>query len=104
MLLANAALAEVNCSRSELTAAVNAYLAAQTAGDRQLLPAAPQTMYYQQHELVGADDSIVNQVLAIDFHRSILDEYSCQSFTELVVLDEAHPYAIGTRLRAASAA
>lgn len=93
------AAAEVNCSRSELQRAVNGYIEAQTAGDIGLLPAAPQTQYYEQQELIDAADSIVHQPLAIDFHRSILDEYSCQTFTELVVLDEQHPYAIGTRLR-----
>jgi hypothetical protein len=99
-LLASAsALAEANCSRTELQLAVSAYLEAQTAGDPNLLPAAAQTLYYQQHELIDAGGSIVNEALAIDFHRSILDEYSCQTFTELVVLDAAHPYAIGTRLR-----
>jgi hypothetical protein len=79
--------------------AVNRYLEAQTAGDRSLLPVAPQTKYYQQQEPIEAGDSIVNAALAIDFQRSILDEYSCQTFTEMVVLDERHPYAMGTRLR-----
>jgi hypothetical protein len=34
-----AALADANCSRSELQLAVNAYIEAQTAGDRDLLQA-----------------------------------------------------------------
>jgi hypothetical protein len=92
-------MADANCSRSELQIAVNAYIMAQTVGDIDLLPAAPQTKYYQQQEPIEASVSIVNQPLVIDFHRSILDEISCQTFTELVVLDESHPYAIGTRLR-----
>jgi len=99
LLFSSAALADANCSRSELQIAVNAYIEAQTAGDPDLLPAAPQTLYYQQHELIDAGDSIVDEALEIDFHRSIFDETTCQTFTELVVLDEAHPYAIGTRLR-----
>jgi hypothetical protein len=99
LLISTGASAAANCSRSELQLAVNAYIEAQTAGDPSLLPAAPQTLYYQQQELIAAADSIANEPLAIDFERSIFDEYSCQTFTELVVLDEAHPYAIGTRLR-----
>lgn len=99
LVLSTAALADVNCSRTELNIAVNAYLQAQTAGDRDLLPGSPATRFFQQHEPVDAGDSIVNEPLAIDFSRSILDVAACQTFTELVVLDEAHPYAIGTRLR-----
>lgn len=99
LLIATSAAAEVNCSRTDLQIAVNAYIEAQTHGDRDLLPAVPQTRYYQQQEEIDARDSIVNEALAIDFHRSILDEYSCQTFTEFVALDERHPYAAGARLR-----
>jgi hypothetical protein len=99
LLFATSAFADVNCSRSELQIAVNAYIAAQTAGDRDMLPAAPATRYFQQQEPIDARDSIVNEALAIDLQRSILDEVSCQSFTEMIVLDERHPYALGTRLR-----
>lgn len=49
-------------------------------------------------ELQVAVDSYFEAQTA-DFHRSIPDETTCQTFTELVVLDEDHPYAIGTRLR-----
>lgn len=90
--------AQENCSRAELQAAVDAYLEAQTAGDRSLLPAAPVTLYYEQQEVIAAEDSIVNEALAIDFHRSILDTTGCEIFTEIVVLDERHPYAMATRL------
>ena len=88
-----------NCDRDELARAVDGYLEAQTAGDRTMLPAAPVTRYFEQQQPIAPEASIVNTALAIDFHRSILDEVTCQTFTELVVLDESHPYAIGTRLR-----
>ena len=97
-VMANAASA-ANCSRDGLQTAVDAYLAAQRAGDREALPAAPVTRYFEQQQPISPAGSIVNTALAIDFHRSILDEVTCQTFTELVVLDESHPYAIGTRLR-----
>lgn len=45
LLLSTAALAEANCSRFELQVAVNAYIEAQTAGDIDLLTAAPQTRH-----------------------------------------------------------
>jgi len=58
VLVASTAHADVNCSRSQLQFAVNAYLAAQTAGDRAMLPAAPVTRCYQQQEPVAAHDSV----------------------------------------------
>ena len=99
LLASGAAAAGVNCSRSELQVAVNAYLEAQKAGDRSLLPTAPATLFYEQQASIEARDSIVNEALAADFSRSILDETSCQTFTELIVLDDKHPYVIGIRLR-----
>jgi hypothetical protein len=99
LLVAVNSLAATNCNRDELQSAAEAYLEAQRAGDRDALPAAPVTRYFEQQQPVSPESSIINTPLAIDFHRSILDETTCQTFTELVVLDEAHPYAIGTRLR-----
>jgi hypothetical protein len=99
LFIATNASAAPNCSRADLQAAVDAYLDAQSAGDRALLPAAPVTRHFEQQQPIAAEASIINSRLAIDFHRSILDEVTCQTFTELVVLDDSHPYAIGTRLR-----
>ena len=93
------ALADVNCSRSQLGNAVNAYIEAQTAGDPDRMPLAPRAVFMEQMERIGRSDSIVNTALAIDFHRSLLDEYTCQTYTEIIVLDESHSYSIGTRLR-----
>jgi hypothetical protein len=99
VLLSLSAMADVNCSRSELQLAVNAYLAAQTAGNPGLMPLVPQTFYLYNMEPSTLRDSIVNEALIIDLHRSLLDEYSCQTYTEMVVTDESHPYAFATRLR-----
>jgi hypothetical protein len=96
---AAAAAAEVNCSRTQLQTAVNGYIAAQTAGDPELMPILEQTRFIEQMEPIARADSIVNEALAIDFERSILDEYTCQTYTEVIVLDEAHPRSMGVRLR-----
>jgi hypothetical protein len=99
LLFSAAALAEVNCSRSELQAAVNAYLEAQTAGDPDLMPIVPLTRFMEQMEPIDRGDSIVSEALEIAFKRSLLDEYSCQTYTEVIVTNGSHPYSIGTRLR-----
>lgn len=99
MLVSISALAEVNCSRAELNIAVNAYLEAQMAGDPGLMPVVPQTRYIYNMEPSTLEASIVNETLAVDLSRSILDEYQCQTYTEVIVTDEAHSYALATRLR-----
>jgi len=35
----------------------------------------------------------------IDHHFSLLDEDSCQTFTEVIVTNESEPYVLGTRMR-----
>lgn len=97
--IASGALADVNCSRTQLQAAADAYLAAQTAGDPELMPILAQTRFIEQMEPIDRDDHIVNTALTMDFTRSILDEYSCQTYTEILVLDESHPRSMGVRLR-----
>lgn len=99
LLFSTSILAEVNCSRSQLQTAVNAYIVAQAAGDPSLMPLVPQTLYAYNMESSTLDESIVNEALNIDFHRSLFDEYTCQTYTELVVTDESHPYALATRMR-----
>ena len=37
--------------------------------------------------------------LKIDFHRTLIDQATCQTFTEVIVTDKSHPYVLGTRLR-----
>jgi hypothetical protein len=37
--------------------------------------------------------------MKIDFHRSLIDTATCQTFTEVIVTDKAKPYVLGTRLR-----
>jgi hypothetical protein len=99
LLVCCQAMADVNCSRSQLGNAVNAYIEAQTDGDPDRMPLAPRAVFMEQMERIDRADSIVNTALAIDFHRSLLDEYTCQTYTEVIVRDESHPYSIGTRLR-----
>jgi hypothetical protein len=37
--------------------------------------------------------------MKIDFHRSLLDTATCQTFTEVIVTNKENPYVLGTRLR-----
>ena len=37
--------------------------------------------------------------MKIDYHSSIYDEDSCQTFTEVIVTNKEKPYVFGTRMR-----
>jgi hypothetical protein len=91
--------AEVSCTRGGLQQAVDLYIAAQTKGDLSGLPLASNVGYWENIAPADIKTGFVNKPLKIDFHRSILDQDSCQSFTEVIVTDKAAPYVLGTRLR-----
>src|SRR5690606_34907747 len=41
----------------------------------------------------------IRKPMTIDFNRSLYDEATCQTFTEVIVTNAAEPYVMGTRLR-----
>lgn len=94
-----AATGEVSCTRGGLQRAVNYYIAAQTSGDPSGMPLANGLGYYENEEPVAIADGMISKALVIDHHMSLLDDASCQTFTEVIVTDEANPYVLGTRLR-----
>jgi hypothetical protein len=104
-LFAGAALApgvgsaQISCVRGGLQNAVDLYIEAQTAGDASLLPLAPGLGYVENEEPVAVADGMINKPLVIDHHRSLLDESTCQTFTEVIVTNDAEPYVLGTRMR-----
>jgi hypothetical protein len=98
LLAAAPALGQESCSRDELQAAVDSYIAAQTAGDASLLKAADGLAYKEQFAPADIAAGIVNTPLKIDFANTLLDESRCQTFTEIAVTDSAHPYMLGVHL------
>ena len=53
----------------------------------------------REHGAYRHRQGLINTPLKIDHHRSLLDEATCQTFTELIVTDAAKPYVLGTRMR-----
>ncbi len=94
-----ASYAEVSCTRDGLQQAVDLYLAAQTKGDTSGLPLATGLGYMENDARADIGKGLIGQPMNIDFHRSLLDTASCQTFTEVIVTDKAKPYVLGTRLR-----
>src|SRR5690606_20556247 len=54
---------------------------------------------WENAERFDIEQGIINKAMKIDQHRSIFDDSSCQTFTEVIVTDTAEPYVLGTRMR-----
>lgn len=96
---AGGAARQVSCVRGGLQYAVNLYIEAQTKGDASLLPLANGLGYVENMEPVDIASGLINTPLKIDHHRSLLDEATCQTFTEVIVTNPEKPYVLGTRMR-----
>lgn len=101
MLVATPAFAQQGCTRAELQGAADAYVAAQTAGSPDRMPLASTVRYTEQMAPADLKTGALSKPQKIDFHRSLLDPQNCQSFTEAVVTNPAHPFVLGTRLKLA---
>jgi hypothetical protein len=96
---AGGAAREVSCVRGGLQRAVDLYIEAQTKGDASVLPLANGLGYVENMMPVAIAQGLINTPLKIDHHRSLLDESTCQTFTEVIVTNPEKPYVLGTRLR-----
>ncbi len=100
VLLAPAAsFAQVACTRDGLQAATNLYLDAQTKGDTSGMPLATSVAYIENMQIVDIKTGVIQKPMKIDFHRTLIDPVTCQTFTEVIVTDKTHPYVLGTRIR-----
>ncbi|HVY66103.1 MAG TPA: hypothetical protein VHH11_14875 [Gammaproteobacteria bacterium] len=86
------------CTRAELKAATEAYVAAQTSGDASNMAFADKAVYRENMADVAKGDGLWNKALPIALSRSFLDPVRCKTFTEVIVTQGGHPYVIGTRL------
>lgn len=99
LLAPAASFAQVACTRDGLQAATNLYITAQGKGDPSGMPLAMGLAYMENMQLVDIQSGVIQKPLKIDFHRTLIDPATCQTFTEVIVTDKTHPYVIGTRLR-----
>jgi hypothetical protein len=91
--------AQVSCVRGGLQNAVDLYIEAQASGDTSGLPLGAGLGYWENEERIDIADGLINTAFEIDHHMSLLDEDSCQTFTEIIVTDDDNPYVLGTRMR-----
>jgi hypothetical protein len=94
-----ASFAQVACTRDGLQAATDLYIAAPSKGDPSGMPLANGLGYIENMQVVDIKSGVIQKPLKIDFHRTLIDPATCQTFTEVIVTDKSHPYVLGTRLR-----
>ena len=91
--------AQVSCARGGLQKAVELYLDAQGKGDISGLPLAASVGYWENSTRTDINQGLIRTPMKVAHHRSLLDQDSCQTFTEVIVTDKEKPYVLGTRLR-----
>lgn len=91
--------AQVSCTRGGMQNAIDLYIEAQSSGDISGLPLPGGAGYWENEERMDINDGLINTAQDIDYHFSLFDEDSCQTFTEVIVTDEEQPYVLGTRMR-----
>ena len=97
LTVASPARAQTRCTRAVLASAVSSYLDAQGKGNLSALRLATSVKYMENMQDAVIDNGIVHTPLKIDFHRSLLDVDACETFTEVIVTDAAHPYVLAVR-------
>jgi hypothetical protein len=91
--------AQPSCTREGLQRTVDLYIVAQTMGDTSGMPLAAGLGYMENAAPADIAKGLIKTPMKIDHHRSLLDQATCQTFTEVIVADKAAPYVLGTRLR-----
>lgn len=92
-------VAAAGCTRASLQEVVDRYLDALKNGDPSRMPLDMQAKYIENRKEVPFGQGIWQEPLAFDFQRSLFDVDICETFSEIIHADSAHPYVIGTRLR-----
>jgi hypothetical protein len=99
LLVPTAGFAQISCTREGLQRAIDLYIAAQTKGDTSGMPLAQGLGYMENVARADINNGLIKKAMNIDFHRSLIDTSTCQTFTEVIVTNKAEPYVLGTRLR-----
>jgi hypothetical protein len=91
--------ANTGCTRMSLQRNVDKYLEALKMGAPSIMPLASQAKYIENRKEIQLGQGLWQAPLDINFHRSLLDVETCQTFTEIIHTGSSHPYVIGTRLK-----
>jgi len=87
------------CTRESLQAKVDLYIAALKKGEPSLMPLAHGAKYIENRKETFFEEGVWLEPVVVDFHRSLLDTETCETYTEIICASGSHPYVIGTRLK-----
>ncbi|HET7541216.1 MAG TPA: hypothetical protein VFK05_15165 [Polyangiaceae bacterium] len=85
-----------SCTRESLTTIVDAYQAAQTAGDKSKMPLSASAKFTENFKTTTM--GIWQTALVIAYRHDLLDTVACQTFSEVYVTEGTQQYVIGVRL------
>lgn len=94
------------CTRDRLKEIANQFRAAQADGRviLHMMPMGEWVNYYENYELSSMTfGGVIATPQKVDWDRSFYDTVACQVYIESVITNPAHPYVIGTVVRAAGA-
>ena len=94
----SASTGPVGCDRAGLTAAVDSYVAAVTAGSSTRMPLAASAKYVENGITTAFTDGVWKTPLTPDWHFNLIDTEKCGAFTYVISASGAHPYVLGTRI------
>lgn len=86
------------CDPAALHKLTDQYLQAQASGDTSVIPMGLWVDYNQNLEESTMSGGVISKPQKIDFTRTIYDDQTCTSFTEVIITDPAHPYVLGAML------
>ncbi|HXS79140.1 MAG TPA: hypothetical protein VN818_02605 [Gammaproteobacteria bacterium] len=86
------------CTRAELKAAADSYVAAQKSGNVAGMAFADKVVFRENMADVAKEAGLWTKALPVALSRSFLDPVRCRTFTEVVVTEGDHQYVLGTRL------
>ncbi len=86
------------CEPAALRKLTDQYIQAQTSGDTSVIPMGLWVDYNQNLDESTMATGVISKPQKIDFTRSIYDDQTCTSFTEVIITDPDHPYVLGAIL------
>jgi hypothetical protein len=96
-VLAAPAIALAACTREDLLANANKYVAAQSIGKVDGLSG--NFSYRENNNVINISAGVLSQAMKIDYNRSTADTTACASYSMIVSATGPKPYVISTQIR-----
>ncbi len=87
------------CTREDLIASAETYIAAQIAGKLDGLKLADNFTYQENNKVVDVKKGVLNTPLKLDINRTTADTVACASYTMLISTGGPKAYVLATQIR-----